>query len=131
MKIDGACHCGAISFEADVDPDKVLICHCSDCQTLSAAAYRTVAPVTGDSFRLLAGELSVYVKIAEDGTPRQQTFCPQCGTAIYAGPVAGQSGMLGLRVGAIRQRAQLPPQRQYYCHSAQSWVQDLSALPQI
>jgi hypothetical protein len=129
MKIDGACHCGEIAFEAEVDPEQVLICHCSDCQTLSGSAYRTVAPVTGDSFRLLSGELSIYVKIADDGTPRQQTFCPQCGTPIYAGPVAGQSGMLGIRVGAIRQRAQLPPRRQYYCRSAQAWVQDLSALP--
>jgi hypothetical protein len=129
MKIDGACHCGEITFEAEVDPEQVLICHCSDCQTLSGSAYRTVAPVAGDSFRLLGGELSIYVKIAEDGTPRQQSFCPHCGTPIYAGPVAGQSGMLGIRVGAIRQRAQLPPRRQYYCRSAQAWAQDLSALP--
>lgn len=129
MKIDGNCHCGEISFAAEVDPEQVLICHCSDCQTLCGSAYRTVAPVSGDSFRLLTGTLSVYVKIAEDGTPRQQTFCPQCGAPIYAGPVAGETGMLGLRVGAIRQRAELRPRRQYYCRSAQSWVQDLSTLP--
>jgi hypothetical protein len=129
MKIDGNCHCGEINFAAEVDPEQVLICHCSDCQTLSGSAYRTVAPVIGDSFRLLTGTLSVYVKIAEDGTPRQQTFCPRCGTPIYAGPVAEQSGMLGLRVGAIHQRAELPPRRKYYCRSAQSWVQDLSTLP--
>jgi hypothetical protein len=130
MQIDGACHCGDISFEAEIDPEKVLICHCSDCQTLSGAAYRTVAPVTGASFRLLSGELRVYVKIAEDGTPRQQTFCPRCGAPIFAGPVDGQNGMLGIRVGTIRQRAQLPPRAQYYCNSAQDWAQDLSALPQ-
>lgn len=129
MHIDGACHCGDISFEAEIDPAQVLICHCSDCQTLSGAAYRTVAPVTGDSLRLRSGELRVYVKIAEDGTPRQQTFCPRCGTPIFAGPVEGQSGMLGIRVGTITQRAQLPARAQYYCRSAQNWVQDLTALP--
>jgi hypothetical protein len=130
MKIDGACHCGDIRFEADVDPAQVLICHCTDCQTLSGSAYRSVAPVSGDSFRLLQGSVATYVKIAEDGTPRTQTFCPRCGTPIYAGPVAGQSGMLGIRVGSIHQRAQLPPQRQYYCGSAQRWAQDISKLPQ-
>ena len=129
MEINGTCHCGAITFTAEVDPEQVLLCHCSDCQTLSGPAYRSVAPSIADSFRLLCGELTTYIKIAEDGTPREQTFCPRCGTPIYAGPIAGQSGMLGIRVGAIAQRDQLPPRRQYYCGSAQHWVQDLSSLP--
>ena len=43
MKIDGGCHCGYIAYEAEVDPDKVRICHCTDCQTLSGSAFRTVA----------------------------------------------------------------------------------------
>ena len=40
MKIDGRCHCGYITYEADIDPDKTLICHCTDCQTLSGSAFR-------------------------------------------------------------------------------------------
>ncbi|MDQ3188264.1 MAG: GFA family protein, partial [Pseudomonadota bacterium] len=32
MKIQGACHCGDISYEAVVDPARVSICHCADCQ---------------------------------------------------------------------------------------------------
>lgn len=131
MKIDGSCHCGNIIFEAEVDPEKVLICHCTDCQTLSGAAYRTVAPVTDNLFQLLRGELKVYIKTAEDGTLREQSFCPDCGSPIYAGPVEGDSGMLGIRVGAIRQRDQLAPQKQYYRDSAQQWVQDLSEVTRI
>jgi hypothetical protein len=129
MEINGTCHCGAITFTAEVDPEQVLLCHCTECQTLSGTAHRSVAPSIADSFRLLCGELTTYIKIAEDGTPREQTFCPRCGNPIYAGPIAGQSGMLGIRVGAIAQRDQLPPRRQYYCGSAQHWVQDLSPLP--
>lgn len=131
MKIDGACHCGNITFEADIDSTRVLICHCTDCQTLSGSAYRTVAATTGDSFKLLSGTLKTYIKTAADGTRRNQTFCPQCGTPIYAGPVAGESGMLGIRVGAIKQRDQLTPSSQYYCASAQEWVQDLSAVTRL
>src|SRR5438067_4194486 len=43
MKIDGRCHCGYISYEAEIDPEKVVICHCTDCRTLSGSALRTVA----------------------------------------------------------------------------------------
>lgn len=37
MKVDGGCHCGRIAYEAEIDPAGVLVCHCTDCQTLSAA----------------------------------------------------------------------------------------------
>ncbi len=131
MKIDGKCHCGEISFEAEVDPEQALVCHCTDCQTLSGSAYRTVVPALEGSFKLLTGIPKTYVKKAEDGTPRAQVFCAECGTPIYAGPVGGGASMIGIRVGAIRQRDQLVPRKQYWCRSAQDWVQDLSAVTKI
>src|SRR5262249_58343413 len=30
MKIDGRCHCGYITFEAEIEPDKTLLCNCAD-----------------------------------------------------------------------------------------------------
>ena len=47
MKIDGHCHCGQITFEAEVDPMTLTICHCTDCQTLTGSAFRIniLAPV--------------------------------------------------------------------------------------
>ena len=41
MKVTGRCHCGQISFEAEIDPAQVRICHCTDCQTLTGTAFRT------------------------------------------------------------------------------------------
>lgn len=131
MKIDGACHCQQVSYQAEVDPERVLICHCSDCQTLSGSAYRTVVPAQTGTFKLLSGTLKTYVKTAQDGTRRTQVFCPQCGTPIYAGPVDGDSGMLGLRVGSIKQRDRLSPKKQYWCDSARDWVQDLSSITRV
>jgi|tagenome__1003787_1003787.scaffolds.fasta_scaffold20790291_3 hypothetical protein len=32
MKIDGSCHCGAVRCTAQINPDKVTLCHCTDCQ---------------------------------------------------------------------------------------------------
>ena len=28
LHVDGSCHCGQIKFEAEVDPSKVVVCHC-------------------------------------------------------------------------------------------------------
>jgi hypothetical protein len=40
MKVEGSCHCGQITFEAEIDPNAVRICHCTDCQTLTGSVYR-------------------------------------------------------------------------------------------
>ncbi len=74
MKVDGRCHCGRITFEAEIDPAKVLICHCTDCQTLAGSAFRTVVRVPPDAFRLLSGQPKVYVKQADSGNRWPRRF---------------------------------------------------------
>jgi hypothetical protein len=44
MKVDGRCHCGFITFAAEIEPEKMWLCHCTDCQTLSGSAFRAVVP---------------------------------------------------------------------------------------
>jgi hypothetical protein len=45
MKIDGRCHWGFIMYEAEVNSDEVYVCHCTDCQAISGAAFRWAVPV--------------------------------------------------------------------------------------
>ena len=130
MNIEGACHCGKITFSAEVDPENVIICHCTDCQTLSGSAYRTVAPAIEGTFKLLTGAPRIYLKTAESGSRRAQAFCPDCGTPIYSAPEGEGSSFFGIRVGAVKQRARLVPKSQYWSRSAQRWVQNISKLPQ-
>ena len=131
MKIDGRCHCGYITYEAEVDPDSVAICHCTDCQTLTGSAFRVVVPAASDRFKLLTGKPKTYIKTAESGAKRPQAFCPECGTSIYSASVGEGPQTLMVRVGTIRQRAQLRPTAQYWCRSAQDWVTDLASISQI
>src|SRR5262249_52000891 len=46
MHVDGQCHCGAIAFTAEIDPDTTRICHCTDCQKLTGTAFRVT--ITGN-----------------------------------------------------------------------------------
>jgi hypothetical protein len=131
MKIDGICHCGAITYEAEVDPQKVEICHCTDCQTLTGTTFRTVVPAEPGSFRILTGRPQTYVKTAESGNKREQGFCGNCGTPIYATSAGTGPKTYGLRIGSIRQRGQLAPKIQYWTRSAQPWVGNIGALPKV
>jgi hypothetical protein len=131
MKIDGRCHCGYISYEAEIEPEKVVICHCTDCQTLSGSAFRTVALTRENAFRLLSGEPKIYVKTGEGGTKRVQSFCPQCGTPIFSSTVGDGPKVYGVRVGTARQRDQLVPKIQLWCRSSQRWLADLGAAREM
>jgi hypothetical protein len=130
MKVDGACHCGYIRYEAQVEPESVTICHCTDCQTLSGTAFRVVAPAKAGSFRLLAGRLKAYVKTAESGNRRLQSFCPECGTPIYSAS-PGEQPPIYLRIGAIKQREQLAPRTQIWARSAQRWLGGLTSIARV
>ena len=129
MDIDGACHCGAISFEANIDPDKVILCHCTDCQTFSAAPYRASVPVTIENFKL-RGEPKTYVKTGGSGAKVVQNFCGNCGTALFSGAPENRT-FVNLRLGWVNQRAQLPPKRQGFCSSALPWAFDISEIERV
>jgi hypothetical protein len=130
MKVDGSCHCGRITYEAEVDPEKVLICHCTDCQTLSGSAFRVVVRVPNDAFKILSGQPKNYVKEAESGTRMIQAFCPDCGSPIFGSHVSDTS-FYGIRVAALRQRDMLTPKLQIWCRSELPWIDDIKSMPRI
>ena len=129
MKIDGGCHCGYITFSADIDPESVGICHCSDCQTQSGSAFRTIVPVPEDALTLHSGTPKSYVKTAESGAKRELTFCPECGSPFYATSVGDGPKVYNIRLGTVRQRDELPPKIQFWYRSALHWLNDLNAIP--
>jgi hypothetical protein len=129
MRIDGRCHCGFITYEADIDPERVVICHCTDCQTLTGSAFRTAVLTREGGFRLLSGELKTYVKTGESGHRRAQTFCPECGSPIHSTAEGDGPKVYSIRVGTTRQRYELVPRAQIWCRSAQPWLAKVGALP--
>ena len=112
MKVDGGCLCGHVQYEAEVDPQRVAFCHCTDCQINSGCAMGWVIAVVGERFEL-------------------KSFCPECGTRIVAKPVDGEQGIVSLRAGSVRQRAQLPPRVHLWARSAQPWIDALHELPKL
>ena len=130
MQVQGKCHCGRISYEAEVDPEDVSACHCTDCQMLTGSAYRVSVRAPSASFRLLSGQPRTYIKTAESGTRRAHSFCGDCGTPTYACAIEDPP-TYSLRVGCLQQRAQLPPRKQIWCRSSVPWSEDLAGVPKV
>jgi hypothetical protein len=130
LHVDGACHCERIKFEAEVDSSKVVVCHCTDCQVIAGAPFRVVVPASKEHFKLLQGQPKTYLKTADSGNRRIQAFCPDCGSSIYATSEFDQA-VFGLRVGSLKQKAQLIPTKQIWCRSSMPWLHEIESLPKV
>jgi hypothetical protein len=130
MKVEGQCHCGQITFAAEIDPQAVGICHCTDCQTLSGSAYRVTVHTPAAEFVLRTGTPKIYIKVAESGNKRAHGFCPNCGTPIYATD-PHEPRTYGIRVGTLKQRNELLPGQQIWYRSALPWAADLRDIAHI
>ena len=126
MTIDGHCHCGTIAITAQVDPDMVMACHCTDCQTIGGGPYRAVAVSDAADFQI-TGAPSEYMKVAESGNRRIQAFCGHCGTQLYACDENRQR--FNIRTGFLNQSAMLVPKKHIFASSALDWITDIENTP--
>jgi hypothetical protein len=108
---------------------KTAICHCTDCQRLSGSAFRTVVRVAGETFKIVSGQLTLYVKTAESGAKRVQGFCSRCGSPIYSTAEGDEPKFYSIRVGTVRQRVALVRKLQIWSRSQLRWVTDLASVP--
>jgi hypothetical protein len=129
MKIDGGCHCGYLTFEAEAEPAQTRICHCTDCQRLTGSPFRVSVPARQASFRLLSGKPAVYIKTGDSGGKREHGFCPQCGAPLYSASTGEEPKSYTVRVGSIRQSELFAPTQQIWCRSTLPWLDQGLAAP--
>jgi hypothetical protein len=131
MDIDGSCHCGRITYRAQIDPEAVYVCHCTDCQKISGSPFRWAVSVPQENFELLGGTLKTYVKTIESGRKNHQKFCADCASPIYSTVPGREPVTFNLRLGTARQRDQLRPRVQSWCQSAQGWAVEIPGAERI
>ena len=89
----GSCHCGAVAFEAKIDPDKgTTRCNCSIC-TKSRFWFAIVQP---ENFKIEKGDdqLSDYTWIppGKSKANLHYRFCKTCGVRPFADGDSAQAG---------------------------------------
>jgi hypothetical protein len=131
MKVQGRCHCGEITYEADVEPGNVSICHCRDCQMLTGSAFRANIAAPAEGFRILTGKPRQYLKVADSGRRRVHAFCANCGSPVYS--CAPQNPKTySLRLGALSERDALGhPAREIWTKRRLSWMPKVACAVDI
>ena len=94
----GSCHCGAVTFEADLDlTQPTYRCNCSICRR--TRFWPAVA--TPDQFRLLAGEAEL-TEYRFNTKKNQHFFCRHCGVRAFGvGNDTPIGKMVGVNLGCL------------------------------
>ena len=79
MKLSGGCHCGAVRYEVDGEPQHVALCHCSDCRRNSGAPMVAWAAFAEGEFTVTKGEAKTF----NSSGASMRSFCGDCGTGLY------------------------------------------------
>ncbi len=127
MALKGGCLCGAVRYTFTDDPVFVGICHCTNCQKQSGAAFSVNVGVREDALDL-TGILKTYVDRGTSGGKVLRRFCPECGSPILT-DVEAIPGLHIVKAGTLDDSSSLKPARQIFCASKHPWMPILDGIP--
>ncbi len=119
LPITGGCACKRIRYECAVAPIGMGHCHCRDCQYSSGTGYTSVIAVPSSAVKV-TGEPKKYESKAESGSTVWRSFCPECGTPLFAGSY-GSKDHMGIKVATLDDPSWFSPKVDLWVSSAQPW----------
>ncbi len=127
MSLTGGCLCGQVRYSVSTDPLFTGICHCTNCQKQSGAAFSVNVGVKAEALNV-TGELKTYVDHGDSGKEVLRRFCPNCGSPIIS-DAAAYPGIRILKAGTLDTPSAVKPQRQIFCASKHAWAPILEGVP--
>ena len=124
MKIDGGCHCGYITYEAEADPERPP----SAIARLPASLRIGVSHRRPRRRRHIQNHRWRPNHLCKDRRKRRKTGARILPPPIYSTAEGDEPKLYSIRVGTVRQRAALVPQLQIWSRSQLGWVTDLASI---
>lgn len=112
--ITGGCLCGALCFVAKGRPYRVGICHCLDCRKSHGALFHASA-IFPENAVTITGEVRQY---------RDSSFCPTCGSPVYA----HIGDEIGINLGCLDEPSQFRPTYELWTIRRDNWLPDFPGL---
>ena len=112
--VTGGCLCGALRFTAIGRPYRVGLCHCMDCRKSHGALFHASA-IFPDSAVTITGETRTY---------RDRSFCPTCGSQVFA----HIGDEIGLNLGSFDDCDRFRPTYELWTIRREGWLPDFAGM---
>ncbi len=122
----GGCHCGAIRFEVQGEPQHSALCHCSDCRKASGAHMVGWALFENDAVTI-SGEPVRY----QSSQYGERQFCGTCGTSLFYLNQTIFPGKIDIQTATFDDQALFPPQAHIQLAEAAPWMAQVDELPKF
>lgn len=127
MQFSGRCNCGAVTAEFAADPLQTRQCWCRQCQK-AAAGGPTHNAMFETEHVTLSGALASWNYLAASGNTLTQSFCPACGTPVFAQSSARPQFMT-VRLGFLEEPHGLAPEMAIWTDDKPVWAKIDPELP--
>ena len=121
LPLTGGCLCGAVRYEVRTRPFFVYLCHCTDCQRRSGAAFCMGMPVPRESFAVIRGAPERVDCTTPSGSQTIHNHCPVCRIRTHSEPQAYPASV-NVRPGTLDDTKWVAPVAQIWVRSAQPWA---------
>jgi hypothetical protein len=120
MTYTGRCACSKVTLKFTGDAIGVRQCWCRQCQQIAAGGPTHNAIFNGEDV-VIEGALASSAWVAASGNTLTFSFCPACGTQIYAQSSA-RPHLKTVRLGVIDLPHDLKPQAIIWTDDAPDWA---------
>ena len=124
MGRSGGCHCGAIRYDVDGEPQHVALCHCSDCRRSAGAPMVSWAAFTADALTVTQGQPITF----NSSGAAMRSFCGTCGTGLFYRNADMLPGIVDIQSVTLDDPEALPPDAHIQVAERLDWMDDLDSL---
>ncbi len=126
MAITGKCHCGAVSYSVNAEPEHHALCHCTDCRVWSGA------PMVGwIAFKEAAVTITGTPATYQSSEHGSRDFCGTCGTGLFYRNPAFLPGLIDIHSGTLDDYAGHAPGAQIMVKDRVAWMDGVEELPRF
>lgn len=119
-ELTGGCLCGAIRYRVTQPIERIIMCHCTDCQKASGTGASANAAIPSERFEITRGTPKVFSKTADSGNTLLRAFCADCGSPIYSRR-AHMPELTVLKVGTLDAPPPMKVAMNIWTRSARPW----------
>ena len=130
VDLTAPCACGAVTVQFAGKVLSMFMCSCEDCQRATGTGHSAIVLALQNSVTV-KGETRSFARLAHSGATLTRTFCPNCGTPLYA-QSSHAADVIMLPVGLFGAAAAqwYEPNQLIFARSHRHWDLIDDALPQ-
>jgi len=120
------CSCGQLQVQCSGEPDKVSVCHCTECQRRTGSPFGVAVFFPKDA-TTITGSSRTYERLGDSGLSLRHHFCPNCGSTVFWYP-GRRPDHIAIALGSFADPTFPVPSQSVYEESRHPWVTlDLTA----